>query len=141
MSNKKFTNSSIHFPPLLNTPYMHILYPYMVDKCNIKNQQTHRICCHQHKKSNTKGCQKIYILWTGHRQHKFSRIGQFLIITVSCNQKHFEKVTKLLNYLATSPSASIQYYSSGMILHVHSDAYHMSIKKNKKLQMRHKITK
>ena len=42
-----------------------------------------------------------------------------------------KKVTKLLNYLATNPDASIQYHSSDMVLCVHSDASYLSVIKGR----------
>jgi len=39
------------------------------------------------------------------------------------------KITHLLNYLASIPDASIQYHSSGMILYIHSDASYLSVRK------------
>ena len=37
--------------------------------------------------------------------------------------------TKLLNYAATHPNATIRYHKSGMILHIHSDASYLSAPK------------
>jgi hypothetical protein len=37
-----------------------------------------------------------------------------------------EKLTQLLNYCATDPSATIQYAASDMVLHIHSDASYLS---------------
>ena len=42
-----------------------------------------------------------------------------------------KKVTKLLNYLATNPDATIQYHSSDMVLCVHSDASHLQVIKGR----------
>ena len=39
------------------------------------------------------------------------------------------KVAKLLNYLATNPSAQIQYHASGMVLHMHTDVSYLSVSK------------
>ena len=37
-----------------------------------------------------------------------------------------EKVKQTLNYLATKPDTTIQYYKSKMILNIHSDALYLS---------------
>jgi hypothetical protein len=34
---------------------------------------------------------------------------------------------QMLDYLATHPDATIRYHASGMVLHIHSDAYYLSI--------------
>ena len=39
------------------------------------------------------------------------------------------KVEKLLNYLATNPSAKIQYYNSSMVLHIHAYTSYLSVSK------------
>ena len=40
--------------------------------------------------------------------------------------KTYDKVILFLNYAATHPEATIWYHSSGMILHVHSNASYLS---------------
>ena len=47
----------------------------------------------------------------------------------SATKNTSKKVAKLLNYLATNPNASIQYYASGMVIYVHSYASYLFIKK------------
>ena len=37
-----------------------------------------------------------------------------------------KKITRLLNYFATHPNATIRYYASGMVLYFHSDASYLS---------------
>ena len=37
-----------------------------------------------------------------------------------------KKITRLLNYFATHPNASIRYHRSGMVLYIHSDASYLS---------------
>jgi hypothetical protein len=42
--------------------------------------------------------------------------------------KNTQAVTnQLLHYLATHPDATIRYYASGMILHIHSDASYLTV--------------
>ena len=53
----------------------------------------------------TKGCCNISILWTRHGQHNFSFIEGYLIRTVVCNQKYFEKV---VNYLIIWPKIQMR---------------------------------
>ena len=38
-------------------------------------------------------------------------------------------MAKLLNYLATNPSATIQYHASGMVLCMHTDASYLLVRK------------
>lgn len=47
------------------------------------------------------------------------------------NEETMKQLTHLLNYAATHPNAKINFYRSGMILHIHSDGSFLSISKSK----------
>ena len=59
-----------------------------------------------------------------------------VLVTLSTIASDQEKSTKttlkdvhqVLDYLDTSPDATIRFYASDMILNIHSDAYHLSAK-------------
>ena len=42
-----------------------------------------------------------------------------------------EKINQLLDYLVSNPHTAIQYYASGMIMFIHSDASYFSISKSR----------
>ena len=51
--------------------------------------------------------------------------------TIVCEQSQAtemtkKKVSQLLNYLATKPNTKVQFYASGMVLNIHSDASYLS---------------
>ena len=45
------------------------------------------------------------------------------------NKETMEALVHLLNYAATHPDAKIRYYSSGIVLHIHSDGSYLSLPK------------
>ena len=53
--------------------------------------------------------------------------------------KTYDKVIWFLNYAATHPYAIIWYHASGMILHVHSDASHLSAPRARSCAGKHYI--
>ena len=97
MSNNRCTNSIIHFPPLRNTLHMHMWHLNIFSTCEIWRTGRHiGFVATNRNKHNTKYCWKISILWTGHIKQNFSFIGRYLVRTVVCNQKHFQKSFKTI---------------------------------------------
>ena len=58
-------------------------------------------------------------------------LGDLSMEQTKSTQKTLEAVTHLLNYVATHPNATVRFYRSKMILHVHSDGSYLSLPKAK----------